>query len=426
MNDDLDEEIIGSDEGFDEFVQKNTLGDVWRNNPLVKVGIVIVAAATIFGVIVFFGSDAEEGPISMVAPGSSVSAPPGTEAASPAYVAAVEASNEADLERALQEGESTLPVPVETPSERLQLPQEEVAEEDPLHRWRKLQEERVVRDTREREEVEPVTVLNSEQQNEAMQRLVESMSRQMESVLSRRTEKKTFSYVSTISGDAFDGAGAGGAAGGAANGDDDLGEEIDEDDTGEMVIPAGEIEYAQLLIEANSDVPGPVMALLVSGPLKGSRVLGTFSVQNDKYLTVTFDSVIVDGESVDISAIALDPDTTLPGMATEVDNRYFQRVLLPAAAAFVEGFADALSESGSTTITIDTGGSASATETADKTDKQEVATGVEEAAEEVRDIIDDMADDIEVLVKIHAGTPMGILFTEPVVLDSSSGFDDEI
>jgi intracellular multiplication protein IcmE len=338
----------------------------------------------------------------------------------------VEASNEADLERALQEGESTLPVPVETPSERLQLPQEEVAEEDPLHRWRKLQEERVVRDTREREEVEPVTVLNSEQQNEAMQRLVESMSRQMESVLSRRTEKKTFSYVSTISGDAFDGAGAGGAAGGAANGDDDLGEEIDEDDTGEMVIPAGEIEYAQLLIEANSDVPGPVMALLVSGPLKGSRVLGTFSVQNDKYLTVTFDSVIVDGESVDISAIALDPDTTLPGMATEVDNRYFQRVLLPAAAAFVEGFADALSESGSTTITIDTGGSASATETADKTDKQEVATGVEEAAEEVRDIIDDMADDIEVLVKIHAGTPMGILFTEPVVLDSSSGFDDEI
>lgn len=63
---------------------------------------------------------------------STVNAPPGTAEASPAYVQAVEEANEADmemaemakLEKALRSGESSIPVPVETPSDRLQLAQE--------------------------------------------------------------------------------------------------------------------------------------------------------------------------------------------------------------------------------------------------------------------------------------------------------------
>ena len=46
---------------------------------------------------------------------------------------------------ALQTGGSAIPVPVEYPRDRLQLPKEEMETEDPLHRWRRLQEERVVR-----------------------------------------------------------------------------------------------------------------------------------------------------------------------------------------------------------------------------------------------------------------------------------------
>lgn len=76
--------------------------------------------------------------------GVSVTAPPGTDAASPAYIAAVESRNEAELEHALRTGGSTLPVPVETPSERLQLPRKSDKAEDPLHRWRRLQEEKTV------------------------------------------------------------------------------------------------------------------------------------------------------------------------------------------------------------------------------------------------------------------------------------------
>lgn len=59
------------------------------------------------------------------------------------YVAAIEKQNEENLERALQNGESSIPVPIEAPQDRMQM--QESASEEPLSRWRKLQEERVER-----------------------------------------------------------------------------------------------------------------------------------------------------------------------------------------------------------------------------------------------------------------------------------------
>jgi len=422
MNDDLDEEIIGSEEGFDEFVQKNTLGDVWRNNPAVKIGMVLGVVAVFFGAVYMFGKKDEELAPSQLPMPSEITSAPGASEASPAYIEAVEEENEATLEKAIKEGDSAIPVPVDTPSDRLQLPEEEEDSEDPLHKWRRLQEERVLRDSNV-EETEPVTVLDSEKQNEAMKEMAQSMMQQIQSILNRQTERIKFKYEALVRYCNTNTCGGGGGGGGGAPGAGPENGEFDgevEEDEGELIIPAGEIEYAQLIIEANSDVPGPVLALLMSGPLKGSKLLGTFSVQND-YLTLQFNTLVHEDETYDISAIALDPDTSLPGMATEVDHRYLQRILLPAAAAFVEGFADAIAQTDATNITIDTsgGGTTTTQSDVDLNTEEEVALGVKEAGEEVRDILDEMSDDVEVLVKIHAGTPMGILFTEEVREDPS-------
>lgn len=73
---------------------------------------------------------------------SAISAPPGTAEASPAYVAAVEQKREEELDKALRTGDSTMPVPIEAPTDRLQIPGE-MDGEDPLHRWRRMQEQRV-------------------------------------------------------------------------------------------------------------------------------------------------------------------------------------------------------------------------------------------------------------------------------------------
>lgn len=412
MNDDLDEEIIGSEEGFDEFVQKSSPGDLLRSSPIAKIGVIVGAVGVIFGAMYMFGQEPEEPKDSMLPLGSEVSAPPGTAEASPAYVAAVEEKNEEDLDKALRTGDSTIPVPVEAPTDRLQLPEEQTETEDPLHRWRRMQEERVLRNAVQEDDVEPVTVLDSEQQNEAMKQMAESMSKQMQGILGTRNERLKFAYMSLVR-DQGEGGGAAAAAG-DPSGEGEFDGEVEEAEP-VVIIPAGEIEYGQLVIEANSDVPGPVLALLVSGPLKGSKLIGSFTVQND-YLTLNFSTLVYNGQDIDIDAIALDPETTLPGLATEVDHRYLQRIVLPAAAAFVEGFADAIAQTDTASITIDTssGGTTTTAEEQDLDTEEEVALGVKEAGEEVREIIDDMADDVEVLVKIHAGTPIGILFTSAV------------
>jgi intracellular multiplication protein IcmE len=166
-------------------------------------------------------------------------------------------------------------------------------------------------------------------------------------------------------------------------------------------------------VEANSDVPGPVLAQVASGPLKGARLIGQFSVESDKYLAITFSTAVVDGQAISINAIALDPGTTLPGMATDIDNRYLTRVILPAAAAFVEGWTQAVADSGATTVTVS--GDTVIDESNPTTNTQEVNAGIAEAGAEIGDILSDIADDTEVMVKVAAGTPMGVLFLSPVV-----------
>src|SRR5690606_12018046 len=58
---------------------------------------------------------------------------------------------------------------------------------------------------------------------------------------------------------------------------------VGNEDIENIIIPAGTIEYAQLVTEANTDAPGPVMAQIASGPLAGARLIGSFQ-STDNYL----------------------------------------------------------------------------------------------------------------------------------------------
>lgn len=92
------------------------------------------------GLFDIFGNSGEKN--AALPPPSEVSAPPGTAEASPAYVQAVEEQNEADMEMAMRSSDSAIPVPVETPSDRLQLPEGESS----VDRWHRLSEARVLRE----------------------------------------------------------------------------------------------------------------------------------------------------------------------------------------------------------------------------------------------------------------------------------------
>ncbi|MDR3450967.1 MAG: DotG/IcmE/VirB10 family protein [Alphaproteobacteria bacterium] len=180
-----------------------------------------------------------------------------------------------------------------------------------------------------------------------------------------------------------------------------------------IVVAAGTVSYAQLLTEANSDVPGPILAQIVSGPLAGARAVGSFQVSDgyEKYLVLKFSLADAKGKDYQINAYALDPDTTLGGMATEVDERYFTRVILPAAAGFLQGMGQAIGQGNST---ITTNGQTTITTLAGNGYKQGIYNGLGQAAQTMGSFFQNQANLTKPLVRVAAGTPIGMFFVAPV------------
>ncbi len=184
-------------------------------------------------------------------------------------------------------------------------------------------------------------------------------------------------------------------------------------ETPKTIVSAGTVSYAQLITEANSDVPGPILAQIVSGPLAGARAVGQFQVANGNadYLVLQFNLANLKGKDYALNAIALDPDTTLGGMATEVNQRYFTRVVLPAAAGFLQGFGSALGQGNSS---ISTNGTTTIVSQSGKGISQGAFTGVGQAAQTASQFFQNQANQTRPLVRVAAGTPIGMFFTTTV------------
>lgn len=411
IDNDLDVEDF-DDGGFDDYSQKGSLGDVWRNNPMVKIGVILAAVALVIGAIILFGGGSKEKNPSVVASGSSVTEAPGTSELSQTMQDAIQEANDQRTENALRTSGSAIPTPIEPSKDTLPLQMDNSAGEDPLERWRRLQEERI----RQQEVIAQTKPSQPEApkvdtRTPAVNALSQSMISQMQAVLQNQTIPKPqfkpitpVAYLETLEQKKM--AKFMQQQQMMANTQGTAGEVIEN-----IFLPAGTIEYGQLLIEANTDAPGPVIAQIVSGPLRGSRVLGSFQ-STDRYITLNFSMVVIDGINYPIQAVAIDPDTTLPGMVSEIDHRYFKRIVLPMAAEFVSGLASAVSQSGSTTIYID-GGNAVQSQ-GSKNSRQEVASGLEAAGDELADILDEEADNTQIMLRVAAGTPLGILFLAPV------------
>lgn len=398
---------------FEDQKESQRLGDAWKNNPRVKLAIIVAGVIALVGAVFLFGGKEERAPSSVMNTGSDINQIPGTEQVSPAMQEAIEESDAQNLQEAVKQGTSAMPTPIEPPKPLLDVPAEETGNEDPLVRWRQLQEERLrVQREQERAQKQP-----AEQPDPArasmLQALMQAMSQQMQRVLeAQKPQNQKYMKVTDLARLQQEG------QGGAQNADYSPNQSVANIELKEqlkVIVPAGDIAYAQLLIEANSDIKGPIVALVVSGPFSGARALGSFT-REDEYLVMQFTSITgKEGHSIPITAFAVDPATTLTGLATDVDHRYWTRIILPAAAKFVEGVGSAIAEKGTTTVTVSSGGDSTSTQDNSNIDvEQELYKGVEEASKTVGEILKEDGKDVEPLVRVKAGTPIGLLFTVPV------------
>ena len=419
-NNDLD---LGMDQDMDfgEFEDKKetSLGDAWKNSPVVKFGLIGGGILIVVVLIALFGGSDEKTPGSVVAQGDKTfKEAPGTKEVSPTMKEALEEKNQERIDEAQKQGGSAMPTPIEAPKTLLDVPDDGGDGEDPLLRWKRMQEERA-RAQREQQMLQTQAPQADPKRDAAVQGMANGMSAQMSDILGKerklglqhmavfdmsKLESKT-SGINEISG----------LQGASTTGDANKKPE-------KNILSAGKIEYAQLVLEANSDIPGPVVALLASGPFSGAKLLGSFTAQ-DEYLVVKFTTLVTKkGTSVPIDAFAVDPTTSLTGVATDVDHRYFRRIVLPAAAKFVEGLGEAYSQ---TTTTTSQGTSTTTTTTEDLNTEQEFGKAVSEAAKQVSDVLTEDGKNLKPLVTIAAGTPLGILFmkgvTDQNIIDAQNG-----
>jgi len=373
------------------------LSAAWNGSPLFKLFIlvVVVGALAAAAIGIFSGNDEKN-----KQNGAVIAAGPGVSdvAGSRAAPAVIDATNDASRKReaeAIEKGISALPTPV-AGGVNMATPNGDAEESqyDPLVEFRPAQvPETPQQNIQNQQQVQ--------QQVENDSELISKMQAQMNGLFEgwRPEPIKVVQIADTSAAAANASAAAAAEANAAAR-------------TGKTLVSAGSIFYGQLLIEANSDVPGPIMAEIVSGPFTGGRAIGQFEVTHD-YLVLHFTKIAYKKKDYTADIVAVDPSTTLGGLVTEKDNRYFTRVLLPSAAAFLEGFGNALGTANSST-TI-TGSGAVVVQQGKQGLQDGLYQGLGTAANTVGSFFRDEAANTKPLIRVAAGTPMGLFFVSAVV-----------
>ncbi|MCA1795873.1 MAG: DotG/IcmE/VirB10 family protein [Desulfobacteraceae bacterium] len=116
----------------------------------------------------------------------------------------------------------------------------------------------------------------------------------------------------------------------------------------DLGVKPGDVFYSVTRETLNSDAPGTKMttAEILSGKLKGYRVVGSF-VRENKFLVVRYSKIVSPDDTVyDIEGFAVDPTTKSAGVRSNVDHHYLSRWGGLVAASFLQGFGEAVANSG--------------------------------------------------------------------------------
>ncbi|MGC9271864.1 hypothetical protein [Acidiphilium sp.] len=182
-------------------------------------------------------------------------------------------------------------------------------------------------------------------------------------------------------------------------------------DRAPVLIPAGHGVYGVTKLAVSSDqADSPVEVQALSGPIAGDDMLGSFSREGDRLVVKLTSITLKDGEQASINALVVTPDTMRTAVATSVNEHYVDRIVLPAAAAFVEALGGSLGQSGSVEQTSPLGG---LTVFSHVNTGQAVAAGLGNAAGTLGNVIEQTAPKGPT-VKLAAGTDVGVLFLSPL------------
>lgn len=183
---------------------------------------------------------------------------------------------------------------------------------------------------------------------------------------------------------------------------------------GGVILKAGSILFAVLDTAVDSDQPGPIMATIVSGSLKGSKLLGSMTPNTtSESIALNFTAINMPNEanSMGISAVAIDPDTARTALASDVDHHYMYRWGSLFASSFVQGYASAVASSGATSTTSQgAAGTVTTTSTPAMDPKQQLFSGIAAVGTKWSQIVGQNFER-PITITIDQGTGIGVLVT---------------
>lgn len=188
-------------------------------------------------------------------------------------------------------------------------------------------------------------------------------------------------------------------------------------------VHVGETYYSVLQIGVNTDEISPIRAVSVDkGILDGAVFVGS-PVRVGEKAALNFTSMSLKGRSYKVNAIALDPETYRSSLADSVDNHVFSRYSKLALAAFVDGYANALT---GTQTTTNTDGSQSSITNPLPSASDQMKVGIGKVGEKMTPIFEREFDQPPT-VTVEPNRSIVIMFMQELDLNGqSSGPSDDV
>ena len=432
IDDDLDapEDFDNENEkGPDGHAEKHSLKEIWENNPALKIVALVVVLVLGLGIYILFSGEEASPTKFHVNPNANQI--PGQHDVDPEYRQQLEEANQKHAQEAAQHGVSHVDIPITVSSGTGLHPPTapEQPKSDVLEEWKKVAENsrmKAAKDAVDEENqapapevvpmVQPIRPQEVKQDPNLSRHLVEQMreiiGKQGAGKASLLTVTKEDSHYTAMKKKEDTMASAATAAQRAGN-TTGTGAGSTRSSSTKVIIPAGTINYAQLLTQLNSDLPGPVLAQVLSGPFTGGRLIGKLTANDEcECLAIEFKEVVKDTVTYKIDAYGVDQNTSLTGIdATTVDHHYFVRYVLPAAASILTGYSQAVSQTGQTQTATAGVGTETATPTANT--KQSIFAGLTTGSQAIGNDLNKDANRPTTIV-VAEGTTMGILFIDTV------------
>lgn len=180
-----------------------------------------------------------------------------------------------------------------------------------------------------------------------------------------------------------------------------------------ITLKAGTIIYGVLDAGVNSDENSPVLATVVMGKLKTSRLMGKFKLLRQRLL-ISFDKMSIPwaNASISVQVVAVDPETARTALAHHVNNHYFLRYGTLFASSFLSGLGNAIGQAGSQTSS-GAGGVVTTFDRLNPTEKFLVALG--EVGTQYANVLGENFRR-KPTVTVEAGQGVGLLFMEDATL----------